>query len=114
MSKSYTLFPIITSGKSIVRYFSSMNPWVDFVVLVDSEKLDMAKSIVKRSMDEYWNSDSEAYGDVVERALNAEGIDYTIIYHDSFEESDEYETIWNAYLDAVYKQTTTSTTLGIY
>lgn len=100
-------FPIINAvGKSIVRRFSIMNPWIDFVVVVEPDDVAETEITLDTAMDEYWESDFEAYGDVVERHLGIAGIKYEIVYHDPYDESDEYEMAWETYLDSLYAQTT--------
>ena len=103
MNTNYTLPPINAAGKAVVRHFSITNPWLDFVVLVDPKDKETTESIVQKSMDEYWDSDCDAYGDLVESNLSNAGIEFSIVYHDSSDESDEYEEIWESLLDGIYR-----------
>ena len=101
---NYT-FPTVSSvGKSIVRYFSIINPWIDFIVIVNPNSARRAESTLDTAMNEYWESDFEAYGDIVEHYLRNANIQYEIVYHDPYDESDDYEKAWEAYLDSLYTQ----------
>lgn len=104
MEKQIFTFPEIkTEGKAIVRHFSLTNPWIDFIVVVDPSVKDDARYVINKAMEEYWNSDDDCFGDLVEEALKKAEIEYDIVYHDTYDESDEYEDAWEAYLSVLYE-----------
>lgn len=87
-------FPnISTQGLVGIRYFSDINPWIDFVVFVKQEAVGITASEIAEAMDEFWLStdNSECYGDIVERKISS---NYLIIFHDDEDESWEYEEAW--------------------
>lgn len=101
-------FPTINAvGKSIVRHYSITNPWIDFVVIVEPCDVNDAEIAIDAAMDEFWDGDFETYGDAVEHRLRNAGIKYEIVYHDPYDESDEYEVAWEDYLDGLYTQNET-------
>lgn len=102
--KQYDFPDLNAVGKGIVRYFSITNPWMDFVVIVEKDEKEYVRQIIYEAMDEYWASDFEAYGDVVERNLTEANISFQIAYHNPQDESDEYEDAWERYLDSLYHQ----------
>lgn len=96
-------FPAVkTAGKAIVRYFSELNPWLDFVVIVAPGKQARVMRILSKEMDEYWDQDDLCYGDMVEDALKKAHIRYEIVYHDNNREDQEYEDAWEEYLRTLY------------
>ena len=88
-------------GMSGVRYFSLMNPWLDFIVIVNLHDLEKTKAVVRASMDEYWKQDDEPYGDIVERNLAKEQIPAFIMYHSTDDESDLYEEHWGTIVNYI-------------
>lgn len=97
---------VLYEGLSGVRYFSIMNPWIDFVVVFDEDVYPKEKvsAAVNAGMDEYWNRDSEAYGDEVWRALTEAGIrKFAILFHDTENESEEYENEWDFWISEIGK-----------
>lgn len=87
-------FDCSNNGFSSVRYYSWVNPWIDFIVLVQSSFEDRALEIVRNAMDEYWESDDMCYGDVVERWLLVSKIPYMIFYHSEEKQDEAYESEW--------------------
>ncbi len=81
-----------------IRYYSSANPWLDFVVIVGEDWAEDVATAVKMAMDCYWDSDDLCYGDLVNEFVSKIGIPYMIIFHDSTEESPEYEAEWEELL----------------
>ncbi len=96
------ILPFFTSsGFSAVRYYSIMNPWLDFIVVFDEKKYQpqTIAGHIMSAMNEYWESDDLCYGDLLEiRFKENNVIDYMIIYHDDDDESPEYENAWESWL----------------
>lgn len=88
------------TGITGIRYFSYMNHWIDFVVMVPDDDVDRAKATIKEAMDMYWNDVFECYGDAVEWMLKENNIPYCIQYIPWDHENDcEFEWIdWEKYL----------------
>lgn len=84
-----------------VRYWSDSNQWLDFVIIVNRADAARVAKIVNESMNEYWDGFWDVYGDAVERGLRDAGIKYAAIYHDSENESDEYEKAWEGMLSSI-------------
>ena len=76
------------------RHFSITNPWLDFVVLSPRSNAKIIRRLIHEAMDAYWEYEYECYGDAVEDMLVRYNIPYFIIYHDSDDESEEYEAAW--------------------
>lgn len=87
-----------------IRWFSELNPWIDFVVICLFEDRDRAIEIVEKAMTEWYNDPDiyGGYGDAVEWWLQQENIPYEIICHDSEDTSDKYEEFWNKILNQLY------------
>lgn len=86
-------------GKELIRYCSDLNPWIDFVVIVDPENKEKAEKIIESSMIKFWKEDNyDPYGDIIERELASNEIACEIIYHDSDDVNDEYEEAWEKYI----------------
>jgi len=83
------------------RFFSQMNPWIDFVVLYDPSEYDRGYicKTVEKALDAFWDGEYECYGDAVEVELMSAGIvKYMMVYHDSEDESAEYEEQWEKWI----------------
>ena len=88
-------------GMSGLRYYSDLNPWIDFVVLFDAEKYDrqLVTALIDDAAAFFWDDDESCYGDVVEQYLRQGGVDsFVMLYHDSFDESWEYEQAWEEHI----------------
>lgn len=90
---------ISINGMFAIRRFSEMNPWIDFIVLVDATRRYDAEPVVNKALTEYWDGEFETYGDALEYHLL--NIPHVIIYHDSDDISDAYEQMWEQMLDKI-------------
>lgn len=63
-----------------IRYFSHMNEFLDFVVIVPEGFCDKAIQIVKDAVDKFWDDQYEAYGDAVENELAAADVPFEVHY----------------------------------
>ena len=69
----------MSEGKVAIHYGSANDPWIEFFVIVSAERMDEAKAAVRRAVDEYWESDDQCYGDVVEWALNEADLEHRLM-----------------------------------
>lgn len=67
-------------GTKSIRYFSFMNEWLDFVVIVPDGFVDDACKVIKGAMDQFWDDQYETYGDAVETELALADIPFEIHY----------------------------------
>lgn len=105
MSKTEYNFPKIDmTGKTIVRQFSFVNPWIDMIVVVNEADSKKAKNVISDAMDAYWNYEFECYGDAIEAYLEEAGILHQSVYHDADDDTQEYEDAWEEYIDSLYKR----------
>ena len=82
-----------------LRWFSIMNPWMDFVVTVSTNDAEQTKKLIKKAIDDWWEDDRGfGYGDFIEDVLEENGILYHIQFHRADTESAEYEELWEASL----------------
>lgn len=92
----------LRGGIGMVRYYSTTNIWLDFIVLVEVDNVNIVSELIDRCMDTYWKSDDLCYGDVVEEELDKSKISYTIMYHDADCDFDDlYESIWSDIVDKI-------------
>ena len=88
-----------------IRWFSSLNPWIDVVVVVNDADVEKAKFAVDDAETAFWNDEEncdQCYGDVLEGRLRKYEVEaITTIYHDSEREDLEYEEQWETLLDGV-------------
>lgn len=109
-NKSFTFEPELNEniidirGKRVIRYFSYTNLWIAFVVIVNEENAGDASQVIDEAMDEFWETDDICYGDLVEEKLRAANIEYIIIYHDPYLESEEYEDAWENYVASLISE----------
>ena len=91
----------MNTGMTGIRYFSYMNNWIDYIVLVLDSDVERAKETIRKAMDMYWDEEFECYGDAVECMLYANKIPYCIQYIPWDHENDcEFEWIdWEKYLE---------------
>lgn len=81
------------------RYASDLNDWIDFVVLVPTPSQGDESERIIKAMDAFWNREQpDTYSEYIEEAFP----DSIILYHDSEDDSEEYEKKWNETLDSIY------------
>ena len=97
-------FPDVSmNGMGIARYYSVTNPWIDVLAIVFPKNAVRATEIMDNAMDAWWDDDKgQCYGDVIGDALDVAGIPHHLIFHDSDDESQEYEDAWDKYTDGLY------------
>lgn len=79
-----------------VRYYSTMNAWIDFVVYAPETAIQHVTKAIRKAMNAYWEGEYDCYGDALENALK--NTTAFIVYHDADNEDDEYERAWEAML----------------
>lgn len=87
------------STKEVVglRFFSSINPWLDFVVFVRKSSVKKTAIEIMAAMNTFWEGKVyETYGDALEHTITDPCL---ILYHDSEDASQEYEEKWERLLD---------------
>lgn len=67
------------SGMKAIRYFSWMNDFLNFTVIVPEKQADEAVELIKKALDMYWDDEYETYGDAVYGELNGAGIPFFMI-----------------------------------
>jgi hypothetical protein len=91
----------LAGGTVGLRYFSTMNDFIDFVVFVYKEDEEKAEKAIIEAMDEFWEADDLCFGDSVEAHLHENGI--RNFYFD-FIEQDEYGEVdtdeWESHLES--------------
>ena len=92
---------ISTNNMAAIRWFSDSNSWMDFFVFVPMEFKEKAAEIIPMAMHEYWDSDDDCYGDLVEWYLSKENIPFFVIYHSCDDETDEYEDAWDSLVSGI-------------
>lgn len=92
---------ISVSGMTPIRWFSVMNPDMDFVVFVPDLVKDQAFQIIKTTMAEWWISGVDGYGDAVERALEKANIPFFALYPETEENKTQCTTVeaWDNWVD---------------
>jgi len=73
----------------VFRYYSMMNPWIDFCVVCKVEDSKTAKNAIIQGMDDFWKGEYFPFGDMVTSCLNDAEIDYQIFYADLEHDDDE-------------------------
>lgn len=63
-----------------LRWFSWMNDFMDFVVIVKDEDMAEAEKAIYAGIDHFWEGDCEPYGSLVEEELQLREITYAIAY----------------------------------
>lgn len=89
------VFPELSLSRGVVgiRYSSFINPWIDFVVFVNKNRMHTVAQKIITGMNSYWDGEWETYMEAVENVLAG---DYVILSHDSNDESEEYEKLWES------------------
>ena len=78
------------------RYFSEMNPWVDFVIVTFEGYADVAKQTIIEAMDYFWTNDGTTdvcYGDEVSLRLMAAGIPFYDIHCEDADTNELWEAL---------------------
>ena len=67
------------SGMKAIHYFSLMNEFLDFLVIVSEKQADQAAELVRKALDMFWDDQYETYGDAVYGELSGAGIPFFMI-----------------------------------
>lgn len=94
----------MSKGNVALHYGSANDPWIEFFAIVAAERTDEAEAAVRRAVDEYWESDDQCYGDVVERVLNEAGVAYRLMLCEYDSTNDEPTEAWAVYCDSIYRK----------
>ena len=63
-----------------IQVCSIMNPWIDCVVFVPPAYVQFAKELCELGMNDFWDSEFEAYGDCLEFRLQDEDVPHEIVF----------------------------------
>ena len=77
--------------RTCINIFSTMNPWMDVIILVSDRNLEKTKEIAGKAYDEFWTDqdieDSDmTYGDLIGLRLEEANIDYELYFKEDDEE----------------------------
>lgn len=78
--------------ENVIRVYSALNPWIDYVVLIyDSSEINAAKEIIQDCYNGWFsvrNQIDETMTDYISRRLNEVCIDHEIYFHWTKEEEE--------------------------
>lgn len=82
---------IMIEERTCINIFSTMNPWMDVIILVSDRDLEKTKEIAGKAYDEFWTDqdikDSDmTYGDLIGLRLEEANIDYELYFKEDEEE----------------------------
>lgn len=82
---------IMIEERTCINIFSTMNPWMDVIILVSDRNLEKTKEIAGKAYDEFWTDqdikDSDmTYGDLIGLRLEEANIDYELYFKEDEEE----------------------------
>ena len=79
----------------VFRYYSLMNPWIDFVILTFEDFADKARTAINEGLDLYLSEEGEGlcYGDAVALKLMEAGVPFYDIYLEDEEKNELWEAI---------------------
>lgn len=77
--------------RTCINIFSTMNLWMDVIILVSDRDLEKTKEIAGKAYDEFWTDqdikDSDmTYGDLIGLRLEEANIDYELYFKEDEEE----------------------------
>lgn len=67
-------------GMTAIRWFSSMNDFIDCLVFVPEQLKHTAFEAMTKARDDFWEYQFETYGDCVINAMNESGVPYTALF----------------------------------
>jgi len=83
-----------------LRWYATMNDWMDCCVYVPVEFEAAADTAIRSGVELFWEEDSLCYGDCIESKLIEEDIPYFIEYADFDEEVDAISSAeWESHFD---------------
>lgn len=91
----------ISGGNNMVglRWYATMNDWMDCCVYVPREYEATAAGAIKKGIDDFWDCNDQCYGDCIEWALYEANVPHLIEYAPYDEETDSTLPSWEEHLD---------------
>jgi hypothetical protein len=79
--------------KTTINIYSETNTWMDATFTVDAKDEARAQEVLNKAWEAYWedeDAENECYGDWLENAMQAAGIEYEVTYADDDSDEDEF------------------------
>lgn len=89
------------TGLRVIRYYSVMNPWLDFLVAVAPNDFDRAKQAIASGIEHFWDDNDICFGDAVTMELQEDGIFFYICYADLTEDRMNTTDEWDNWAEKI-------------
>ena len=92
------------TGLRVIRYYSVMNPWLDFLIAVAPNDFDRAKQAIASGIELFGDDNDICFGDAVTMKLREAGIFFYICYADLTEDRMDTTDEWDNWAEKIIKQ----------
>lgn len=87
------IFDFSKTAMTSMEFFSAMNGWIDFIVIIPEVLAENARLVVGEAYSKWCEMDDECYGDIIESALQDAGIPFLIIYYSGSDDNEDLD-LW--------------------
>ena len=87
----------------VLRCYSTMNQWIDFIVVVPNLLRETAKELIANAVDRFFDEDNQTpYGELVQNTLDKYNMKYDLLLGSMDEEADETDKDWTETINQLH------------
>lgn len=87
----------------VLRCYSTMNQWIDFIVVVPNLLRETAKELIANAVDLFFDEDNQTpYGELVQNTLDKYNMKYDLLLGSMDEEADETDKDWTETINQLH------------
>lgn len=87
----------------VLRCYSTMNQWIDFIVVVPNLLRETAKELIANAVDLFFDEDKQTpYGELVQNTLDKYNMKYDLLLGSMDEEADETDKDWTETINQLH------------
>ena len=93
----------IAENVCVLRCYSTMNQWIDFIVVVPYTLRDPARGLITDAVDSFFDTENQTpYGDLIKSTLNKYNLEHDLLLGSVDEETDETDKDWTETINQLH------------
>lgn len=93
----------IAEDVCVLRCYSTLNQWIDFVVVVPNLLRETAKELIANAVDLFFDEDNQTpYGELIQGTLDKYNMKYDLLPGSVNEETDETDKNWTETINQLH------------